>query len=371
MAKIDIGSDFNIEELLEIWEGHILAGQTFMIVGNTGIGKTEWIKELGKRVEKTTKTKTIVKMFHPARTSNTDYVIPIVQNGEVVRKLTTELLEIMKDKDKSGNPIRIIAGFDEYDRAEGMTRNALLSLLNEREIEGYKLPDTTSIILAGNQEFSGDTYSLNEAEKTRIPIYKIDIRNLTKDSSYLKHWLFTVAAQYNIDKRITSFIAANPSYLFYPEEGTSTFATPRSWTQLSAVLPSTKKVSKDTRNFVIKSYIGNEPASRFIMYIDYILSLPSASEIIKKKLKFDTIDKQYASLYILSNAEPKLFEDAIDYVFNNYNADLLFIYLEMLLGADETKKMLKKFLGGKSKISSQVVELLSNIQTSTWTYTNQ
>ncbi len=83
MAKIEIEEDYNMYELLDLWTNNVLAGQTFMIVGPTGIGKTQWVYDIGKNVEKKTGTKTIIKVFHPARSSNTDYVIPIVSDGQM------------------------------------------------------------------------------------------------------------------------------------------------------------------------------------------------------------------------------------------------------------------------------------------------
>jgi hypothetical protein len=344
MAKIEIGEDYDMYELLDLWTQHALAGQTFMLIGPPGIGKTQWVYDIAKKVEEKTGTKTIVKVFHPARSSNTDYVIPIVSNGEIVKALTKELRDIAKTSDENGNPIRIIAFFDEWDRADGMTRNALLSLINERIFEDIVLPPTTSIILAGNQNYSRDTNELNQAEKSRMPVYVIDMQNLTKTSKRLKYWLDIARNKLHLDERIISFIATNPSYLYMPETGSSVFPTPRSWEILSKTLPATENMSDEGKLFHYASCVGLEAGSKFKMYIDYILKMPSAEEILDKKIQFEEISKQYASLHVLSSyvKDEKTFTRVVKFIKENYGNELLTLFILMNFKNKEMIKIYNK-----------------------------
>jgi len=359
--KVYVSNDYNISELIDVWVNHVLNGQTFMVVGGTGIGKTQWVYEIADKVGKKTNTKTIVKIFHPARTSNTDYVIPIIENNEIKKAITKEFRELVNDKDENGNPIRIIAFFDEYDRADGLTRNALISLINERIFEDLILPPTTSIILAGNQEFSRDTYELNQAEKARMPIYYFDIKGMTRDSSYLKYWLEIARNKLNINDKIISFLVANPEYLFKEEVDSSTFPTPRTWELLSKALPYLENVSDDTKLFIYKSYLGPECAGKFKMFEDYILSMPKAEEILTGKYNFESLDKQYASLQVLSTyiKDEKTLTEVLKFIKEKYGDELLYIFMRMTYSSDKIKRIYLKLINNNK--NSDIIKMLAKL----------
>ena len=346
MAKIEIGEDYNMYELLDLWANNVLAGQTFMVVGPTGIGKTQWVYDIAKKIETKTGNKTIVKVFHPARSSNTDYVIPIVSNEQIVKALTKEMKELSQTEDENGKPIRIIAFFDEWDRAEGMTRNALLSLINERIFEDITLPPTTSIVLAGNQKFSRDTNELNQAEKSRMPVYVIDMQEMTKNSERLKYWLDIARNKLCLDARVISFIATNPNYLYMPETGSSVFPTPRSWELLSKSLAFSENMSDETKLYQYSSCVGLEAASKFKMYVDYIMKMPNAESILNKDVQFEEISRQYASLHVLSGyvKDEKTLTKVVKFIKDNYGDELLYLFGLMNFGNKDFRQFYKKMI---------------------------
>jgi len=361
--KVFYSNDYNINELIDVWVNHVLTGQTFMVVGGTGIGKTQWVYEIAKKVEEKTGTKTIVKVFHPARTSNTDYVIPIISNDEIKKAITKEFRELAKDKDENGNPIRIIAFFDEYDRADGLTRNALLSLINERVFEDLVLPPTTSIILAGNQEYSRDTYELNQAEKARMPIYRFELKGMTRDNNYFKYWLSIAKDKLNIDDKIIGFLVANPEYLFKEEDGSASFPTPRTWELLSKALPYLEKISGDTKLFIYQSYLGLECAGKFKMYEDYILSMPPAEDILSGKFVPETLDKQYASLQVLARyiKDEKTFTEVLRFIKDKYGDELLYIFLQTVISGEKIRRLYLKLINNTK--NSDIIKALAKIST--------
>ena len=366
MAKIELGEDYNMYEILDLWANNVLAGQTFMVVGPTGIGKTQWVYDIAKKVEAETGDKTIVKVFHPSRSSNTDYVIPIVSNEQIIKALTKEMKELTMTKDEKGNKIRIIAFFDEWDRAEGMTRNALLSLINERMFEDMSLPPTTSIVLAGNQNFSRNTNELNQAEKSRMPVYVIDMSNITKNSDRLKYWLDIARNKLKLDQRVISFIATNPTYLYMPETGSSVFPTPRSWEILSKSLPYTEKMSDETKLFQYASCVGLEASSKFKMYIDYILSMPSAENILSKKAQFEEVSKQYASLHVLSGYvhDDKTLTKVVKFIKENYGDELLYLFSLMNFGNKDFKEYYKKIIQNNKE--ADLIQAFAKMAKASW-----
>jgi hypothetical protein len=358
---INESDEYDIKELMNVWVNHVLSGQTFMVVGGTGIGKTQWVYEIAKRIQENTGVKTIVKVFHPARTSNTDYVIPIISNEEIKKAITKEFKELANDKDEKGNPIRIIAFFDEYDRADGLTRNALLSLINERVFEDVVLPPTTSIILAGNQEFSRDTYELNQAEKARMPIYYFNLKGLTRDNTYFKYWLGIAREKLNINEKIISFIVANPEYLFKEEMGSTTFPTPRTWELLSKAMSYLEEIKGDTKLFIYKSYLGPETAGKFKLFEDYILSMPPAEDILSGKFFPETLDKQYASLQILANyvKDAKTLTEVLRFIKSKYGDELLYIFVLSTYSKDKIKRLYSKIIDDNK--NSDIIKAFAKI----------
>ncbi|MGC9090044.1 MAG: AAA family ATPase [Caldisericia bacterium] len=359
--------DFNVPEMLELWKNDVLTNQTFMIVGPTGIGKTQWVYKIADIISKEEETPVKVKVVHLARMSNTDFVVPVIdkETGNLRKAVTKDFVDLVKTEKINGKPVRTILFFDEFDRATPDVRNAILSLLNERVFEDLELPDSVSIILAGNQFYSKDTYSLNNAEKTRMSIYYIDLSNLTTESGYFKYWMSIAKSELHISDEIIAYLYQNPQDLApnnTMEDGI--IASPRSWELLSKSMDNIRNMSFSTRMAKYKSLLGDNIATKFATFIDYIIHLPSVEDILSGKAKLKNIGEKFASLIPLKTYSLKgvnEMEKVVRFIADNYGDELLVVFTIMNKNSQEFMKIYQEFLekaSNDSELYKKIIPLI-------------
>ena len=330
MAKMYIDESYNYEELLKTFREMVDKGIPFMIVGPTGMGKTEWIKEIAGEKQKT------LSVFHAARNSNTDFVAPIVDQKELTWAVAKRLRELGEKN--------VLAFFDEWNRSDDLTANALLSVLYDGQFEDVKFGEGTTVVFAGNEDTSRGTRALFEAEITRMPVFILDLSNLSREHSYLKYWVKIANDKLNLDSRIIQFIYAYPEYLYMHTDEIQPFPTPRSWANLSKMVDFILKETNGTRNFTIASYVGREAASKFIMFYDYILKMPKVEDLLSGKVELKEFDKRIASIDILIKyiKNQDTAEEVIKFVKNEFGDELLYLFVLLVKSNLKIASYLKK-----------------------------
>jgi len=248
-----------------------------ILAHNSGIGKTQVIQQIAREEKKE------IFFIHLARRSSSDFLIPrLTEDG--IEYLTSKQF---KDIATKGN---VILFFDEYDRADGQTRNAVLSLINERKFEQIVLPETVWIVLAGNAEHGTYTTSLDSAEITRVWLLSIDVSELSKDHWYFKDWC-KWAVDNKMDGKILNFLLDNPQSLCQrQEEGVNEqFACPRTWELLSKAM---EKINIDKIDRVLlfdflKGFLGNKVSEKFALYLTTYAEVPEVEEVLSKKKRLE------------------------------------------------------------------------------------
>jgi len=330
------------------------SGTAIGIFGASGIGKTQVILQIAKEEKKQ------CFFIHLARRSSSDFLIP---------RLTEDGIEYLTSKQfktivKEGNAIIF---FDEYDRADGQTRNAVLSLINERKFEDIILPENVWIVLAGNAEHGTYTTSLDSAEITRVWLLNIDVNDLTKDHWYFKDWC-KWATDNKIDGKILNFLMDNPQYLcMNQEEGVNEqFSCPRTWELLSKAMAQIKM--EDFGNVLLfdmlKGFLGSKVAEKFAVYLTTFAEVPEVDEVLskKKKLQDNTthklvfVEKSFRYVKQKDNITA-----VVDFIKNELGLEYLYLLLQrIVLDADLKEKVFKKLLKDKelTKIVAEVSEWL-------------
>ncbi len=326
-----------INKYIEVWKEIVKEKVPLLLVGQVGIGKTEIWKEIAEKEGKD------IIITHLARSSNTDFLIPIIK-GDSITYATNEMFS----KLEKGNCIWLL---DEYDRADGMTRNAILSALNERIFDGKKLSDDTWIVLLANQENSKDTNILNEAEITRCAVFNLnqvfELNNLGRDSDYFQY-ITAIANNKNIDRSIVSFLYAYPEYLFKKDAETGEqFTTPRGWFNLSRLLPTIEKLgNKLQEQTIISGVIGTESSEKFLVYHNLHQNMPTVEEILKmnkSKIEDMTSEKKIITLdlfYTHVKDEPKDLESVLSFTDKNFGREWFYILIRMMIEDKKIKKAL-------------------------------
>jgi hypothetical protein len=166
--------------------------------------------------------------------------------------------------------------FDELNRASLETRNAALQILNEHRIGwNFKFNENVYFMAAGNlgEEDGTEVEELDSALRNRLVIMK---HTLTF-ADWKKHF-----AEENVYAPIVAFLEANPSHTFKMDtHEDKSFATYRSWTNLSAFIKSLDKATpKEILSWVKEvgsSYVGNANM-RFVRFLEDSINL-SAKDI--------------------------------------------------------------------------------------------
>jgi len=326
------------------------AGVGVGLFGASGIGKTDVIKDIAKDEKKE------VIFIHLARRSSSDFLIPRLDK-EGIEYLTSKQF---KELAKKGNCILF---FDEFDRAEGMTRNAILSLINERQFEDIVLPDNVWIVLAGNAEFGTYTTTLDDAEKTRIWILSIDVSNLTKDHWYFKDWM-RWAVTHKINEKILNFLMDNPSYLYRKaDEGVNEqSACGRTWEFVSKTMNGMKieDMDKVLLYDLLKGFLGSEVAEKFSLYLTTYAEVPEVDDVLakKKKLQDNTTHKlvfvEKSFKYV---KEKDGVTKVIDLIKKECGLEYLYLLLQRIVLDDKLKEKVFKQLMKDKELTKIVVEV--------------
>ena len=118
-------------------------------------------------------------------------------------------------------------------------QKAFYSLLLERRVGEYKLPEGTWVVAAGNRaEDNALVKSMSAALVNRVTILRIKV-----DYQLWLNW----AKKHGVRSEITDFIASNPEALQRaPTMKSAPFSTPRSWTTLSGAMTRLEKAGKLT-----------------------------------------------------------------------------------------------------------------------------
>lgn len=331
-----MGKTNEMQEMKKVIRAMLEQRLPLFLKGGVGIGKTELIREIAGDMGRE------VIVMHIARNSNTDFLIPTIEGGVMKFAINENLKRL-----EGGNQVLFL---DEYDRATGDTRNAILSLINERHFDGLKLPDSVSIVLAGNQDLSRDTNTLNQAEITRFAVIEI-----TAKGEYVDYWLQIANEKLKLDGRVITFIMNNKDFLAtqspdLPED--EAFATPRGWANVSKAMPIMDNIQGEgnrvLRDKLVSGFVGHEASSRFLSYLDVYSKLPSAEELLKNYSKYEinSPDKKLAVCdifisYLKNEGKEENIKQALTIVNEKMGKEILYNFFMLSLG---DKKLVKGIL---------------------------
>ena len=179
----------------------------------------------------------------------------------------------------------MLVHFEELNRCSRFVRNACLEILNERTLNGYKLPDNVYLMASGN---------LGEEDGTDVDELTTEIKNRMCIISYnpsVNDWIKEYANE-NVHESIVSFIKTYPLHYYYlpndVKNGTSsidTFATPRSWTNLSKFITTLEKQNNIAFS---DSEILKIPLSIITGYVG--ISAIEYMDFLKKRMKLGIYD---------------------------------------------------------------------------------
>jgi ATP-dependent Lon protease len=205
----------------------------------------------------------------------------------------------------SANERPTIVLFDEFNRAQLAQRNASLQILNERRLgENFKFNDNVLMVACGNlgEDDNCDVDELDDAMKNRF----ITI----KHEETLKEWIKDFGKE-NVHNSIIRFLKGNEEFFYRKDnEFDDSFATPRSWTNLSGYIEENYGLNSKIEDFIedmriiARGYIGETSSQRFVRFLDddikfnlndVLNNFDKISDLLKESMP----DKKLELLYAL------------------------------------------------------------------------
>lgn len=287
----------------------VKAKQPVMLHGSPGVGKSDVVRQLAKKLE--------VEVID-LRLSQLDPVdlrgVPSVDTKE---KMTTWNAPDFLPRDGKG-----ILFLDEINSAAQGTQAAAYQLVLDRKLGDYTLPEGWAIIAAGNR--AADRAIVNQmATPLKNRMVHIDYEVNTDD------WC-SWALENDIHPLVLGYIRFRPTFLNEFEErsasaeetkrqqrikASNAFATPRSWEFMSRLLK--QEPAKAVEYELFKGTVGEVAATDFMGYLKHYRDLPDLDAILmdpKKAMVPDEMPARYAVASGLAcKATPDNFERVLQY----------------------------------------------------------
>lgn len=259
-------------------------------IGKSGVGKTESIFELTKKLGIGFCELRLVTM------TETDLLgIPIVNKDGRTDWASNNMLPLAERDGEVG-----ILVLDEITSATSTIRAAAYQLLDsKRALGNYKLPPKWLVVALGNGPDDGGVFQGMEcAFLSRARCWRIE-----PDLKTWKKW----AINKGVNPTVIAYLGSAPNHLHHmkPDEMASVFPCPRSWTSLSQKLNdresknSGKPLDQDSVDIYASSCIGAEISSFFGAFYAYNKSVINVEDILNNKAKTDIGNMEPEVMYII------------------------------------------------------------------------
>ncbi len=218
---------------------------------------------------------------------------------------------------------------DEFNSASRSVQAASYKLILDRMVGQKKLHQNVAIVAAGN--LSTDKAIVNNlgtAMQSRVA-------NLEMTISF-EDWLYDVALPENYDKRIVAFLSQYPTKLmnFDPNHNDKTFACPRTWSFMNALLQNEPGELEDQDAGLFAGVISTGIAVEFIQYSKVFSELVTINQIIANPttctVPTNTALKWATVTSVSSHVDDKNFTAISDYI-NRFDMSFKILFYRSII----------------------------------------
>lgn len=275
----------NMAKYGELLEHVIKTGDTMLVLGNPGMGKSQRVHEVAAKLNKT------VRDIRLSQFTDGGDLIMKVPNGDM-----TAITELVFNRLPQG-PGEVLF-LDEFAHADETVKKAMFQLIHDRKLGPYELPPDTPIIAAGNEGH--------------------DMMSPDISSPLLDRFTFRVKLQPEL-KEFTTYIKTKPNgtmimgylnafsdnFYVWPEHG-RVLMTPRRWEKVCDYYPNMTLIQSIMPPGVFDSF--QEFSKKVDMFRDIELYIDG-----KKKCPEEPGDQwaiYTASMSLLGSSDGAKFDDA-------------------------------------------------------------
>ncbi|MBR7164801.1 MAG: AAA family ATPase [Clostridia bacterium] len=295
---------FTVEELVDrlsllyqnaaLWGGGFQKLPTPFLWGAPGVGKSDGVRRLAERLEKTTGKRVKITDVRLLLFSPVD--LRGVPTPDENRRFTNWLMPRIFQMEE-GNSIINILFLDELSAAPVSVQAAAYQICLDRRIGEHVLPENCIVIAAGNRTTDGSvSYKMPKALCNRLMHFSV-----TCDFEAWRAW----AVRRGIDPKIIAFLGMDPSRLCVePESSELAYCSPRSWEFVSTLMETVSDDPTEIRD-LIAACIGVDTALELEAFCKGLLKIPDPEMILAGKCT--ELPRGYDVTYaLLSALEVKL-----------------------------------------------------------------
>ncbi len=287
----------------------ITAHQPVMIWGAPGVGKSQTVKQVADKLFLGVSKKGAKKSLPYANGHFIDLRLPLLDSVDLRGIPTVE----------DGRTVWIPPSFlpregqgllflDEIVQAPTIVQSAASSLVLDRRIGEYVLPDGWAVVAAGNRE-------TDRAATQRMPSHLANRFTHLQYDVHLEDWV-TWALTHDVEPAVIAFLNFRPELLHKFDPAVKAFPTPRSWEFVSRIMK--QGMPDECFMETISGTVGEGAATEFTGFFRVFRSLPDYEDICKHP-DTATVPDNAAALYAISSmlvhrAEPKQAKAVFEYV---------------------------------------------------------
>ena len=335
-----------VEMLHRLYSGAVNKGISFkelatpMLWGSAGVGKSQGVAQLAKKLEETTGKKTIITdvrllLFNPIDLRG----IPTHNNDRTESVWLKPKIFCMDDSDDVINILLL----DEISAAPQTVQAAAYQMCLDRKIGEHRLPENCIVIAAGNRTTDKSvSFTMPKALCNRLMHLLIE-----SDFDSWRRW----ALRNDIDSRIIGYLSFDRSRLCVEVgSGDMAFATPRSWSFVNSVIKTIGEEPEELHR-LIAGCIGVDSAVEFEHWCKAHGQLPDIEDILLGRCT--TYPKSQDALFAVSasliteiykrhkNVSCAELENVCGYA-KRFPADFAMSFFKDLASIDEIKLKLMK-----------------------------
>ena len=288
----------------------ITAHMPVMLWGPPGVGKSQTVKQVADQMFGSAKPAKGSRK--PAPYTNGHFIdlrlplldsvdlrgIPTVENGRTVWIPPSFL-------PREGQGLLFL---DEIVQAPTIVQSAASSLVLDRRIGEYVLPDGWAVVAAGNRE-------TDRAATNKMPSHLANRFTHLQFDVHLEDWV-TWALKSDVHPALVAFLNFRPELLHKFDPAVKAFPTPRSWEFVSRIMK--QGITDECFMETISGTVGEAAATEFTGFFRVFRSLPDYEDICKHPDSAQVPDNA-AALYAVSSmlvhrAEPKNAKTVFTYV---------------------------------------------------------
>lgn len=268
------------EMVAKVVAANIDAGNPVMIAGAPGIGKSDVVRQIAAA-----RNWGLIDL----RLSTIDPVdlrgLPSVENGKAVFLPMGELPNVARDGENG------ILFLDELPQAPMAVQNAAFSLVLDRRIGAYELPDGWHVVAAGNRvSDKAGAGRMNSALANRFA--HVDM------AAALDSWCKWALAN-GIPAELVAFMRFRPELLHKFDTDSKVNPTPRSWAMLARHIGKGHPAELETALFA--GLVGNGPAAELLAFLRIWRKLPMPDSVFLDPMAA-SVPADGATLYAIAGA---------------------------------------------------------------------